>query len=85
MSIDWREESIHKTNKPPSDAECDGHRKQNDTTKAKQILVMHQVNKNVSRNFHGFILGGCRIEDISHFHVEQKCEPLISTILVMHQ
>jgi len=47
MSIDWREESIHKTNKPPSDAECDGHRKQNDTTKAKQILVMHQVNKNV--------------------------------------
>ena len=63
MSIDWREESIHKTNKPPSDAECDGYRKQNNTTKEKQILFMNKVNKNVSRNFHGFILGGCRTKE----------------------
>jgi hypothetical protein len=46
MSIDRREEPIHKTNKPPSDADCDGYRKQDATAKAKQIIVIHQGNKN---------------------------------------
>lgn len=31
MSINWREKSIHKTNKPPGDIEGDCHWKQDNT------------------------------------------------------
>lgn len=36
MCIDWREESIHEMNKPPSEVKGDGNRKQNHTEKDKE-------------------------------------------------
>ena len=41
MIIDWREEAIHKMNETPSDVECNGYWKKNDTANNMSLFREH--------------------------------------------
>ena len=43
LCIQWTEEPIKKSNKPPCDEECDSNRENNYTAKKKRILGIHNL------------------------------------------